>query len=70
MMILWVFLNNWLKLVQDIQNLKCGSLFRAGCFSILPATELVPGDIVEVSGELVMRCLKQTGLLEYLNMEC
>lgn len=23
----------------------------AGCFSILPATELVPGDIVEVAGE-------------------
>ena len=22
----------------------------AGCFSILPATELVPGDIVEVGG--------------------
>lgn len=22
----------------------------AGCFSILPATELVPGDIVEVAG--------------------
>lgn len=70
MMRLWVFLNNWLKLVQDIQNLKYGSLFLAGCFSILPATELVPGDIVEVSGELVMQYLKQTGLFEYLNLEC
>lgn len=25
-------------------------VFSAGCFSILPATELVPGDIVEVGG--------------------
>lgn len=25
---------------------------QLGCFSILPATDLVPGDIVEVSGKL------------------
>lgn len=28
-------------------------IYVAGCFSILPATDLVPGDIVEVSGEFV-----------------
>jgi hypothetical protein len=26
----------------------------AGCFSILPATELVPGDLVEVTGMFVL----------------
>jgi len=26
------------------------TMISAGCFSILPATELVPGDIVEVGG--------------------
>ncbi|XP_020963666.1 calcium-transporting ATPase 3, endoplasmic reticulum-type [Arachis ipaensis] len=36
------------------------TVLRNGCFSILPATELVPGDIVEVSGKLIMqmKCLQ------------
>lgn len=28
-----------------------------GCFSILPATDLVPGDIVEVCGKLTVQIL-------------
>jgi hypothetical protein len=32
---------------------SCPSIVT-GCFSILPATELVPGDIVEVSGMLIV----------------
>lgn len=36
----------------------------SGCFSILPATELVPGDIVEVSGQLVKNENCEEGLLD------
>lgn len=34
-------------------------VISAGCFSIIPASELVPGDIVEVGGMFALHVNKQ-----------
>lgn len=46
---------NQISFLNFMSNLTCfpHKTLCSGCFSILPATELVPGDIVEVSGQLL-----------------
>ncbi|KAL5988262.1 Calcium-transporting ATPase 3, endoplasmic reticulum-type [Asimina triloba] len=43
------------KALQELRAYQAdvATVLRNGCFSILPATDLVPGDIVEVGGTLV-----------------
>lgn len=59
----WILCPMLTKIIADTDIENCASLILCiieisgshlncflGCFSILPATELVPGDIVEVGG--------------------
>ncbi|KAA3488716.1 calcium-transporting ATPase 3, endoplasmic reticulum-type isoform X2 [Gossypium australe] len=48
---LWSVHESWRKRVKELRAYQAdiATVLRNGCFSILPATELVPGDIVEVS---------------------
>lgn len=42
--------SRYLEVLSRLMAFHINMYKMAGCFSILPATELVPGDIVEVTG--------------------